>query len=54
MQTETENAETEHEWAVTDSQGHAMQCLLCEKNIYFGDESWDSIDAPCPGRKGVA
>ena len=34
MQTETENAETEHEWAVTDSQGHAMQCLRCEKNIY--------------------
>jgi len=51
MQTTTENTEIEHEWAVTDTQGQAMQCVVCGINIYFEDESWDSIDAPCPGRK---
>lgn len=48
MQSTTEKTDTQHEWA---AQGYAMQCVVCGINIYFEDESWDSIDAPCPGRK---
>jgi hypothetical protein len=48
---------TKHDWAVTDTQGHCMECVNCGMEIVHpvmcGDDSgnWDEIDGECAGKK---
>lgn len=36
----------EHDWTVTDSEGHVMTCRTCRKNVRLKD-NWKGMDSNC-------
>ena len=43
-------ATQEHQWEVTDNQGHSMECTACEETWYLFNEENIDPDGPCQGR----